>query len=112
MTFTNPNAAKLAREILDDEEKEQLKEVVTAAVTELRVLVADTKCGSTLTFKKESDDGKHFFYAAVKSGSKWYTTAHAPRVLDSDDDLIEWLIGLEIYKRPQLELTTAPDTES
>lgn len=104
MSWQNPAAAKLAREILNDKTEGALREKVTEAVAHLSELVADTECGSTLTFMKTNDDGKHYFYACVKNGERWYTTAQAPRVLDSDDELIEWMIGLEIFEPAQLEV--------
>lgn len=105
MSFTNPAARELARELLTDKSKRDLREVVEAAIDNLSALVADTDCDSTLTFMKTNDEGQHYFYAAVKNGDKWYTTAQAPRILEDDDALIEWLIGLEIWEAPQLEVT-------
>jgi hypothetical protein len=105
--FHNPHAQDLAREILDNRTTAGLRDKVEAAVAHLTELVADTQCGSTLTFMKVTDNGKHYFYAAVKNGEKWYTTAQNPRVLEDDDRLIEWLIGLEIWEAPQLEVTTS-----
>ena len=104
MAFTNPQAAEIAREILDEQTKGELRSTVEAAVHELTNLLADTDCGSTLTFVKHNDGGQHYYYAAVKSGGKWYTTAERPRVLRDDAAMIEWLIGLEIYAGTQLEL--------
>jgi hypothetical protein len=104
MSFTNPQAAEIAREILDEQTKGDLRERVTAAVAHLTELIKDTTDGSVLTFAKVSDGGKRFHYATVKSGGHWYTTSERPRVLHNDGQLIEWLIGLEIYEDNQLEL--------
>lgn len=105
MPFHNPHAQDLAREILHDRTTTGLRAKVEGAVEHLTELVAETGCGSTLTFMKEGEDGTHYFYAAVKNGETWYTTARDPRVLHGDDELIAWLVGLEIWEAPQLELT-------
>jgi hypothetical protein len=112
MAFTNPQAAEIAREILDEKTRGELRSTVEAAVAELTTFLMDTDCGSTLTFVKHNDQGKHYYYAAVKNGGKWYTTAQSPRVIEDDDALIEWLIGLEIYTAPQLELKATAFPES
>lgn len=106
MSFTNQAARELAEELLADQSKRGLRETVETAIENLKALIADTDCGSTLTFMKTKDDGKqHYFYACVKNGGKWYTTAQNPRVLEDDNALIAWLIGLEIYEAPMLEVT-------
>lgn len=96
-TFYNQDAQDLAHEILSDKTRDELRGRVEATIARLQDLIEGTSCGSTLTFKKENDEGKHYYYAAVKNGGRWYTTARDPRVLESDDQLIEWLIGLEIW---------------
>lgn len=103
-SWTNPDAAEIARDILRDKTKGALRGRVEAAVEALQALVSDTQCGSTLTFMKTLDGGGHYFYAAVKNGDKWYTTANNPRVIQGDDDFITWLIGLEIYETDQIEI--------
>lgn len=104
MSFTNPQAAEIAREILDEQTKGDLRERVTAAVAHLTELVKDTNDGSGLTFVKVADNGKRFHYVTVKSGGHGYTSAERPRILHNDGQLIEWLIGLEIYEDNQMEL--------
>lgn len=104
-SFINQAAQELAREFLSDRTKTELRGKVEQAVEHLQELVSDTQCGSTLTFMKTNEAGNHYFYAAVKNGERWFTTAQNPRILDDDDHLIEWLIGLEIWEAPQLQLT-------
>lgn len=104
-SWSNQAAADLAREILQDKSKGELKDRVEQAVVHLQELISETECGATLTFVKTKDEGKkHYFYAAVKNGEKWYTTAANPRILENDDALITWLIGLEIWEAPQLDI--------
>lgn len=108
--FHNPDAQDLAREILSDKNKESLRGKVSEAVAHLQKLISDTECGATLTFMKVAEKGQHYFYAVVKNGQKWYTTAQSPRILNNDDQLIEWLIGLEIFEVPQLQVTASQHT--
>ena len=106
MSWTNPEARDIAREILSEKKKEALRGEVTAAVATLTEMVADAKCGSVFTFRKTNEEnGKHYWYAAIKNGDKWFTTAQSPRQLDNDEAFIEWLINLEAWKSEGLELT-------
>jgi hypothetical protein len=105
MSWQNPQAAQLAREILDEETRSKLKETVTEAVRALREQLTDAPCGSVYSFMKTNDKGDHYWYACIKNGGKWYTTAQNPRVLQDDNQLIEWLISLEVYESPVAELT-------
>ena len=105
MTWSNPEAADIAREILQDEKREGLREKITEAVAHYRAMLADAHCGSVFSFMKENDEGKHYWYAAIKNGDKWYTTAQNPRVIDNDDKLIEWLVGLGAHESKAAELT-------
>lgn len=125
MAWTNPEARDIAREILSEQKKEELRAEVTEAVRHLQEMVAGSSCGSVFTFRKTNEEnGKHYWYAAIKNGDRWYTTAQNPRQLDSDEAFIEWLITLEAWKSEGLELTagsiperpvlkaTATETES
>ena len=105
MTWSNPEAADIAREILQDEKREGLREKITEAVAHYRAMLADAHCGSVFSFMKENDEGKHYWYAAIKNGDKWYTTAQNPRVIDSDDAFITWLVGLGAHESKATELT-------
>lgn len=112
MAFTNPQAAEIAREILDEETKGKLRERVTEAVATLREQITGAACGSVFSFRKDNDQGKHYWYAAIKNGDKWYTTAGDIRggrlTLDSDEDFITWLIGLEVYDSPSSTFALGP----
>ena len=105
MTWTNPEARDIAREILSEKKKGALREEVEAAVSHLQEMIAGATCGSVFTFRKTGDNGKHYWYAAIKNGDRWYTTAQNPRQLDDDNAFIEWLITLEAWKSEGLELT-------
>lgn len=105
MDWTNPQAGGIAREILTEQKKEGLREEVTAAVAHLQEMIAGASCGSVFTFRKSNESGKHYWYAAIKNGGKWYTTAQNPRILPDDEAFIEWLITLEAWKSEWLELT-------
>jgi hypothetical protein len=106
MSWTNPEAATLAREILTQEKMDALRDRVTEEVAQYRVLLAGANCGSVFSFKKThpEDASKHYWYAAIKSGDAWYTTARDKRVIESDEALIEWLISLGAMEA-QHELT-------
>lgn len=104
MTWTNPEARDIAREILSEKKKDELRVEVTEAVANLQEMVAGSACGSVFTFRKTNDGGRHYWYAAIKNGGKWYTTANNPRILDNDELFIEWLISLEAWKSEGLEL--------
>jgi hypothetical protein len=91
MSWTNPEAATLAREILTQEKMDALRDRVTEEVAQYRVLLAGANCGSVFSFKKThpEDASKHYWYAAIKSGDAWYTTARDKRVIESDEALID-----------------------
>lgn len=108
-SFTNPAAAALAREILDKDVKDRLRTRVEGAIVNLRTQLAGANCGSVFSFRKENDQGKHYWYAAIKNGGRWYTTAQAPRVLQNNEEFIEWLIGLEIFDIEDKHFTLGPD---
>lgn len=105
MAWQNPEAADIAREILQNEMREGLREKVGEAVAHYREMLEGAHCGSVFSFMKENDEGKHYWYAAVKNGDKWYTTAQNPRVINSDDEFITWLIGLGAHESKAAELT-------
>lgn len=106
MAWTNPEARDIAREILSEKKKEELRGEVTEAVQRLQELIGGSSCGSVFTFRKTNEEnGKHYWYAAIKNGDKWFTTAQNPRQLESDEAFIEWLITLEAWKSEGLELT-------
>jgi hypothetical protein len=101
-TFTNQAAAELAAEILKEQEKDTLKTKVEGAIELLQEMLVDCDDGSTLTFfRQENEDSQRYYYAAVKSVGRWFTTA-ADRVKENDAALIEWLIGLEVYASADL----------
>jgi hypothetical protein len=105
MGWTNPEARDIAREILSEKKREELRGEVTEAVAHLTELIEGATCGSVFTFRKTNEEtGKHYWYAAIKNGDRWYTTAQNPRQLDSDEAFIEWLITLEAWRSEGLEL--------
>ena len=105
MAWTNPEARDIAREIIHEEKREGLREKITEVVANYRKMLEGAHCGSVFSFMKLNDEGKHYWYAAIKNGGKWYTTAHDPRVLEDDDALITWLVALEAYESEASELT-------
>ena len=105
MEWSSPDARDIAREILSEEKREGLREKVTEAIAGYREMLADAHCGSVFSFMKKNDKGEHYWYAAIKNGGKWYTTAQSPRVLENDDALIEWLVLLQAYESEATELT-------
>ena len=111
MAWSNPEAADIAREILTDAKREGLREKITEAVADYRKMLEGAHCGSVFSFMKESDDGKHYWYAAIKNGDKWYTTAN-PRILNSDDEFITWLVGLGAHESKASELTVGAAHEA
>lgn len=101
MEWVNREAAEVAADILSDERKSAMKEAVAAAVAHFREMLEGASCGSVFRFRKDNDEGKHYWYAAIKSGKAWYTTANTgPRVLEDDDALIHWLISLGAHEAP------------
>lgn len=105
MAWTDQEAASLAKEILQEERREGLREKVSAAVAHYRELLAGATCGSTFTFMKTNEKGEHYFYACVKNADVWYTTAQNPRTIDTDEKFIEWLIGLGAHESAYAELS-------
>lgn len=101
-TFTNAEAASVARTILQERREEGMRERVAASVAHLSDLFADAGDGSVFSFAR-SFNGRTFHYAAIKSGGKWFSTGSKTAVVDgSDDDLVTWLIGLEIFEKDDL----------
>jgi hypothetical protein len=97
MKYTNEEAKKLANEILAERRTEGLREQVEAAVAHLTELFAGAGDGSVFSFAREFDE-KTWHYAAIKSGGKWFSTGSVTALqAATDDELITWLIGLEIY---------------
>ena len=112
MQWQNPEAADIAREILTDAKREGLREKITEAVAHYREMLEGAHCGSVFSFVKENDEGKHYWYAAIKNGDKWYTTAYSPRVINSDDEFITWLVGLGAHESKASELTVGAAHEA
>lgn len=105
MAWSDTDAQEIARDILREQKKEGLREKVTAAVAGYREMLAGANCGSVFSFMKVNEKGDHYWYAAIKNGGKWYTTAQSPRVLEDDDAFIEWLVLLQAYESEATELT-------
>lgn len=97
MKLVNTEAQDLAAEILSGRRTEGLRERVEAAVTHLSGLFAGAGDGSIFSFGRDVS-GRTYHYAAIKSGGKWFSTGNSTALKGGDDDeLITWLIGLEIY---------------
>jgi hypothetical protein len=110
MKYTNEEAKKLANEILAERRTEGLRERVEAAVTHLTELFAGAGDGSVFSFAREFDE-KTWHYAAIKSGGKWFSTGNVTALqAATDDELITWLIGLEIYAESDM-LAVAKTTQ-
>lgn len=102
MKLTNVEAQDLARDILSGRRTKGLRERVEVAVEHLTELFTGVGDGSVFSFGRDIG-GRTYHYAAIKSGGKWFSTGNSTALKDGDDDdLITWLVGLEIYAEDDL----------